>query len=373
MRRSSWAQRLVWTQFAVLLVMGLTVAGTAMVVGPSLFDQHMRQAGHDQPGVLDHAEQAYRHAVTLALGTGLVVALLIALATTWLLTRSLARGLDALTTGADRVAGGDYDHPVTMPPVGRELELVADEFNAMAQRIATTEATRRRMLTDLGHELRTPLAAVQVTLEGLQDGVVDWNADTLDVLQRQNRRLTALATDIAEVSRAQEGQLAVVTAPVDVDALVVGCAEAFRASSRAAGVRLHVVAHSGVTALADAERLAQVFDNLLRNALQHTKSGNQISVATEVTEASVQVTVADTGVGIDPAHLGHLFERFYRVPAARTPRRWPVCAPTRPATSTRSTSTCSRCRRPPTSLPPWRGWRVCWPSATSTSRRRRCR
>ena len=161
----SWGRRLVWTQFAVLVTMSVTLVLTALEMGPPLFKKHMAEAGHTQPKVLDHAERAFHDAGAASLGLGLAAAMMIAAVTSWVLNRSLIRGLDALAEGAERVAHGNYDDPVRMPPLGRELESVAHEFNRMAAQIAATEATRRRMLTDLGHELRTPLSVTRVTLE----------------------------------------------------------------------------------------------------------------------------------------------------------------------------------------------------------------
>ena len=172
--RGSWGRRLLWTQMAVVAAMAATTVLTALLVGPAWFRMHMLEAGHAQPDVVEHAQQAFHDAGLVSLAVGLGTAMLAALGVATVLNRNLSRGVEALVDGAQHVAAGHYDQPVMMTSASPELAQVADAFNHMASQIASTEQTRRRMLTDLGHELRTPLAATQVTLEGLQDGVVDF-------------------------------------------------------------------------------------------------------------------------------------------------------------------------------------------------------
>jgi len=193
---------------------------TALLVGPAWFRMHMLEAGHAQPDVVEHAQQAFHDAGLVSLAVGLGTAMLAALGVATVLNRNLSRGVEALVDGAQHVAAGHYDQPVMMTSASPELAQVADAFNHMASQIASTEQTRRRMLTDLGHELRTPLAATQVTLEGLQDGVVDFTPANVEILLTQNQRLAALAADISEVSRAEEGRIPLSLSHQDLDQIV---------------------------------------------------------------------------------------------------------------------------------------------------------
>ena len=305
--RGSWGRRLLWTQMAVVAAMAATMVLTALLVGPAWFRMHMLEAGHAQPDVVEHAQQAFHDAGLVSLAVGLGTAMLAALGVATVLNRNLSRGVEALVDGAQHVAAGHYDQPVMMTSASPELAQVADAFNHMASQIASTEQTRRRMLTDLGHELRTPLAATQVTLEGLQDGVVDFTPANVEILLRQNQRLAALAADISEVSRAEEGRIPLSLSHQDLDQIVTASVAAARHAYDAAGVTLHAQTVPGLRVDVDAARIGQVLDNLLRNALQHTVGGNR---------AVVRVT--DNGVGIPTEALTHVFERFYRVEDTRT-------------------------------------------------------
>ena len=277
--RGSWGRRLLWTQMAAVAAMAATTVLTALLVGPAWFRMHMLEAGHAQPDVVEHAQQAFHDAGLVSLAVGLGTAMLAALGVATVLNRNLSRGVEALVDGAQHVAAGHYDQPVMMTSASPELTQVADAFNHMASQIASTEQTRRRMLTDLGHELRTPLAATQVTLEGLQDGVVDFTPANVEILLRQNQRLAALAADISEVSRAEEGRIPLSLSHQDLDQIVTASVAAARHAYDAAGVTLHAQTVPGLRVDVDAARIGQVLDNLLRNALQHTVGGNRVEVA----------------------------------------------------------------------------------------------
>lgn len=314
------ARRLFLTQVALVAAMTFTVVVVAAVVAPPVFLEHLRRAGHaGQPQVLLHAQEALLYAGLTALGVGVVVAGLGALALSGGLTRRITRGLDALSRGAERVAAGHYDEPVAMPVATRELDAVAGAFNTMAVEIASTEARRRRLLMDVAHELRTPIAAIEVTLEGWQEGVVEPDEDTLAVLRGQSRRLARLADDIRDVTAAEEGRLSFHRESTSTGALVAAAIAAAAPRASDGGVRLRTLG-ADRRLLADPGRIVQVLDNLLANALRHTPPGGTVTVTTGGDDRAVRITVADTGEGIDAADLPHVMERFYRTDAARSRR-----------------------------------------------------
>jgi signal transduction histidine kinase len=195
---------------------------------------------------------------------------------------------------------------------GRELDTVAVAFNGMAERLQNVEATRRRMLADLAHEMATPLANLDGYLEGVEDGVVELNGELIGVLRGQIARLTRLTDDIHAVSAADEDRLDLKVQPVPVDALIRDATEAMRPAYAEQHVQLVVHAETSALIEADHDRLVQVLTNLLRNALRHTPRGGKVGIRVEARRDAVDLVVQDTGEGIEAEHLPHVFERFYR-------------------------------------------------------------
>jgi signal transduction histidine kinase len=198
------------------------------------------------------------------------------------------------------------------------LDTLAAAFNAMAAALQATETTRRRLLADAAHELRTPLATLDAYLEGLADGIREPTPETWELLSAQTARLRRLADDIALSSRAEEGQLPLHPVPADASQLVSAAIEAARPGYDAKGVQLAARLSAGLPGLAaDPDRLAQVLAGLLDNALRHTPPGGQVTVSTGASAQNLTITVCDTGEGVAAEHLPHIFERFYRADTAR--------------------------------------------------------
>lgn len=316
--RGSLARQLLVAQVLVVTAMALAVGAAAAVFGPPAFERHMRLAGHaDQPDVLSHGVEAFRSGLFTSLGAGIAIALAGAVLANVLINRRLDATVGELRRGSERVARGDYATPVAVDDGAHELKTVADSLNALAQQVGQTEATRRRMLTDLSHELRTPIATIAVMVEALEDGVAELDAETLDALRQQLTRLRRLAADMRDVSAFEEGRLPVDPAPAALGDVVRDALDVAAPRYEAVGVRLEATAVPPVRVAVDRERIGQVLDNLLRNALEHTSRGGVVRLESEVVGAAVRVRVADDGAGIRAEDLPHVFERFYRGDAGR--------------------------------------------------------
>lgn len=316
-RPGSLTTRLLILQIAVSTAMALTMVVVAVIAGPPLFEAHMRQAGHDNPDVLIHSEEAFNTAGTLALLIGLMIATTGAIVVSVLVSRRLRRSLDDLGQAAARISDGDYAQRVTRAD-SRELANLADSFNAMAAQLDTVEASRRRLLTDLAHELRTPLASMDVCVESLEDGAIEPGPQAWQILHSQIHRISRLADDLGQVSAAEEGRLELVRAPIDANELadeaVLAAAEGYDRKH----VRLALAPAPEVApVVADRARIEQLLGNLLSNALRHTPSGGRVDVRVLLAADAVTITVSDTGDGIAAEHLPHIFERFYRADTAR--------------------------------------------------------
>lgn len=317
--RVSIARRLLMGQALVVLGMTLSIVAAAALVGPAVFNDHMRRAGHaNQPDVLEHAQEAFVSAGLQSIGVGLLVAGVGALLVSVVTTRRLGRWLEALGRGAQRVSAGRYDQPVQLAGSSPELERVADAFNGMAAQIQTTEARRRTLLTDVAHELRTPIASIDVTLEALEDGVLEPGAESYATLRAQSTRLARLAADIRDVSAAEEGRIRLATEMVSSTDVVDASAQQWGQRFEDAGVLLRIHAGDDISIPMDKRRIAQVLDNLLANALRHTPAGGTVELGTFCEGGFLVLNVTDDGEGIGPAALPHVMERFYRADPSRT-------------------------------------------------------
>jgi two-component system sensor histidine kinase BaeS len=307
--------RLLAGQSIVLLAGALTAAVVATVLGPSIFHEHLLEAGHSENSPeMVHIEMAYRDASVVALGLGLGIAVLTAFVVTWFLSRRLRRPLAELTVAARELSRGHYTARVPDVGTGTELHTLAAAFNGMATQLEGIEDTRRRMLADLAHELRTPITTLTAYHDGLHDGVVHLGPASQAALTEQTDRLARLAEDIDEVSTAEEGRLTLAIAGVAVSDLLRSAAAAVHDQYRDAGVHLVVetTGADGLMALADRHRISQVLTNLLTNAVRHTPADGVVTVSARQVGDEIDIAVADSGEGITSEHLPHVFERFYR-------------------------------------------------------------
>lgn len=307
-----------------IVVVVLVGAATAWVVvagvGPAIFHAHMIRVGTVSPDVTAHAEEAFRTASALSLTLALAAASLTSVVVSVFLTRRITRSLKPVIAAARRVALRDYT--VRVPPMGMgsEFDELSDAFNGMSADLGRVEQTRTKMLGDLAHEMRTPIATLGAYLEAITDGVEHADTATLDMLRDQVGRLTRLSEDIALVTTADEGRLSMRRRPLAVAKVVVDVTAqtTSRCSDRgiALAVQVSPIAASAIVE-ADGDRIAQVITNLLDNAVRHTPRGGHVTVTVDQVGARVRITVADDGQGIPSEHLPHVFDRFYRVDSAR--------------------------------------------------------
>ncbi|MEU7872202.1 HAMP domain-containing sensor histidine kinase [Dactylosporangium sp. NPDC049140] len=317
-RRVGLGGRLFAAQTLVVLVGASTAGLVAVAVGPTIFRDHLHHAGTISAEASRHVEEAYASASAVSLGVAMLCALAAALAVSAYVARRVARPIGELARVAAEVTDGRYEVRAPAPGIGAEFDTVAVAFNIMAGRLGDVEGTRRRLLGDLGHELRTPIATIEAYLEAAEDGVGVDDEDTLTVLRTQTARLRRLAEDLTAVARAEEARLDLDRRPTAVVDLVDAAVAAARPGCTARGVTLtHRIAAGLPTVDADPQRLGQVLGNLLDNALRHTPPGGAVTVTADRHDGCIRIQVTDTGDGIAAEHLPHLFERFYRADAAR--------------------------------------------------------
>lgn len=252
---------------------------------------------------------------------GGLAAALIALVLGFILFRQIVAPVGAVTSAAQRIAAGQLDQRV---PVQSQDEIgqLAASFNQMANALAEDRQLRRTMIADIAHELRTPLTVIQANLEAMLDGVLPSSSEEIASLRDEAALLKRLIDDLRLLSLAEAGQLKLEREPVDVGALATSAIEHVRPQAEAGGVELEteIAAHLPVVN-ADADRLRQVIGNLLSNALRHTPNGGRVTVRAAPgakDRSSIRVEVIDTGSGIAPEDLPHVFDRFYRADKSRS-------------------------------------------------------
>ncbi len=315
--RTDLATRLLLAMAAVVGV-GVATAWTfGAFIGPRLFHEHLLRAAQTGENPTDHAERAYATASVLSLSMALVIALIASTAVSVLIARRIRRSLSPFAQAAQQVADGERSVRVTPPGIGPEFDRVAEAFTAMATQLSQVEDSRTRMLADLAHEMRTPLAVLAAYLEAIGDGVERVDERTVQTMQDQVGRLTRLSADVALVTSAEEGRLSLNRILVDLDDVVREAVA--QASSRLAenGVTLDLRSAQGLQVDADPDRIGQVLTNLLENARQHTPSGGVVQIDVTAEPGVARVTVRDSGEGIAAQDLYRVFDRFFRVDLAR--------------------------------------------------------
>lgn len=309
-----------------VLVAVLGAVATFVIVrqlAPPLFDQTMRMNGAGSmmggPGA---GSGTLREQFSEAVGQALVVGALVGAAAAALFgafaAYRLIRPLEGVRAATREMARGRYAVPIEAPQETELAELVAD-VNTLGQGLAEAESRRVRLLGEVGHEMRTPLTVIDGYVEAMIDGVMPATPEQLSRVSDEVRRLRRLSEDLSALSRAEEGRLGLALREMDLRPVVRTAAERLRPQAEDAGLRLLVaIDDDPLPVRADPDRIAQVVTNLVGNAIRATQPGGELRVTCVRADGSAVVEVADTGEGLDPAELEHVFERFYRVPGRRT-------------------------------------------------------
>jgi histidine kinase len=322
----------VFLTYAVVILVGVIVLATAANLAvPASFDRHMAGMGQmmsggnmmgNSPQVSTDLFTGYRDAVTEALSLAAGAALVAALLASYLISRQVVGPIQKMMGISHRVAEGEYGERLAVSgnlQAGQldELSQLALSFNQMADRLEKTEAMRRRLIGDVSHELRTPLTAIKGYMEGLMDGILPTTAETFHQVYSEADRLQRLVNDLQELSRVEAGAYQLNVELISVDTLVESVVGHLSRQFEEKGIELETHLRPDIPkVLADKDRIHQVLTNLVGNALQYTSAG-KVSVQASRDKREVVITVSDTGIGISPDHLPHIFDRFYRTDKSR--------------------------------------------------------
>lgn len=308
------------------LASGHPVVVNGQVVG-TLYDtsptggsgDHGRHPGPPQSG-FSASDQAFLVQVNQSLFLAAAGAIVVALVLGLLLARQIIRPLRELTRAARRIAHGHLDERIQVAGHDEVAEL-AQTFNDMAASLQRTEESRRQLVADVAHELRTPLMVINATVEAIQDGVLPANPTNLATIRDEVAALARLVSDLRDLSLGDVGQFPIEREPVDVSSLLDSVGPAFATAAAARTVHLAVDVPPDLPwILGDDARLRQRVRNLVDNALRHTPPGGLVTLHGRATEGAVEIAVGDTGEGIAEEHLPRVFERFFRADPSRTRR-----------------------------------------------------
>jgi len=242
------------------------------------------------------------------------VAVLVGLARTGRALRRSGAVLDELVDVAARVEAGDYSARVQRPVRGpRPVRDLVRAFDTMAARLEADEGQRRSLLADVTHELRTPLAVVQGNLEAIIDGVHPADETHLVAILDETRVLTRLVEDLRTLALSEAGSLSLHREPTDLAILAADVATAFETAAGTAAIQIDADVDESLPLLdVDPVRIREVISNLVSNAIRHTPPGGTIRISGKLDGDVVELAVADSGSGIEPDLLPHVFERFSR-------------------------------------------------------------
>jgi two-component system, OmpR family, sensor histidine kinase BaeS len=301
----------------VVAAIALTIRGTAVDAVDSHMGGMMAEMHRAMMGETTDIEQAVTAGINQAILIGLGVAALVALLTSLAASAWITRPLGHLADVAARIADGDYGRRVHYE-ARDEVGQFSRAFNEMASKLEATEQLRRELLATISHELRTPLTNIEGYMEALLDGVMPDDPETYQIVRKEAQRLSRLVSDIERVSRLEAGVEPIEPALVRVGDVVRQAVEAMRPRFEEKGLELTVDSDGSGQAWLDPDKGVQVLTNLLQNSLRYTPSHGQVRVVVRSDSATVRFAVEDSGIGIDPWDLPHIFERFYRADKSRS-------------------------------------------------------
>ncbi len=267
-------------------------------------------------GLLTDNDLRFRRSSAFGLAAAGVFAVLFASFAGLWFAMSLVRPIDRITATAQALADGDRDARTGFDG-DDAISMLGRTFDEMADSIEADREMERRLTADVAHELRTPLQAIQATVEAMQDGVYPADPEHLQIVRDETVRLSRLTAGILELTRLERGSVTMRFEMMDVADPVLAALDAHRALLDATGLAIDERIERGLRVHGDRDRLVQAIGNLLSNAARYSADGGTVTVGVRRDGARALIEVADTGIGIAEEDLERVFSRFWRADAAR--------------------------------------------------------
>lgn len=267
-------------------------------------------------GLLTKNDIAFRRSSFIGLAAAAVVAVALASLAGLVFAAGLVRPLDRITETAEALRGGDRDARTGVRG-DDAIGVLGMTFDEMADAIEADRELERRLTADVAHELRTPLQAIQATVEAMQDGVLPADDERLAVVRDETVRLARLADGILELTRLERGSAPMRHERLIADVPVRAAIDAHRALIESCGLELSEDIAPGLAVMGDRDRLTQAVGNLLSNAARYTPEDGRVGVSVHSEGDRVVIRVSDTGIGIAEADTERVFSRFWRADSAR--------------------------------------------------------
>ena len=317
-RKQRLIVQLLLGQLVLIVVVGLTLIGTDLLLAPSIFRSHMELAGIDTSLAQMHITEAFNSALDISMmiaaGSALIVAVIIA----WYLMRRVALPIENLAVYAQALSLGDNSISVNVNSSVREINHLSTALTSMAEELSKNREDQARMLRDLAHELRTPISTIGAVVDGIEDGVVHGDAHSWKTIRDQLNRLNRLSRDVRDVSHSYDQPLSTVKAPSNPLEIGSSAIAAWISRYESKGVLLSLDVDGVIPFITvDPLRIGQILSNLLENALRHTPKTGSVVLTITNSGGALSFIIRDSGEGVAPHQLPHIFERLYRGDNAR--------------------------------------------------------